>query len=51
MLDKNKVVEYLKSEIYGCKSVGNASDTTIIWHCERLLKRIELGMFDSVNKE
>lgn len=47
MLDKNKVVEYLKEEIESCKVVGNGSDKAIIWECERILKRIELGMFDS----
>jgi hypothetical protein len=47
MIDKNKLVEYLKNEIDSCKVVGNASDMAIIWECERILKRIELGMFDS----
>jgi hypothetical protein len=46
-LDKQKLIDYLNSEIESCKVVGNTSDKAIIWECERLLKRIELGMFDS----
>jgi len=46
MLDKNKLIEYLKDTIEACEGVENASDKAIIWQCERILKNIEIGMFD-----
>jgi hypothetical protein len=49
MLDKDKMIEYLKNEIESCKVARTASDIAIMWECERILERIELGWFDSVN--
>lgn len=46
-MDKQKLIDYLQSVIDSCKVVGNASDKAIIWQCERILKNIELGMFNS----
>lgn len=46
-LDKQKLLEWLQSEIDSCNIVRNESDQMIRWECERIEKYINAGMFDS----
>ena len=46
MLDKDKMIVYLKNIIENCNVIGTQSDKDIAWQCNRILKKIELGAFD-----
>lgn len=46
MLDKNKMVNYLKNIVENCNVINTQSDRDIAWQCNKILNRIELGMFD-----
>lgn len=46
MLDKQKLVEWLKGEIMSCRIVGTDSDKAIEFECKRILERVEAGTFD-----
>lgn len=35
MLDRNKVIDYLKNTIKSCEAVGTHLDKAIIWECNR----------------
>lgn len=47
MLDKEKVIEFLESEIESCRIAGNALDNAIEWEVKRILERVKAGMFDA----
>jgi hypothetical protein len=46
VLDKDKLLEWIDSEIESCKIVKTSDDQAIIWELQRLKKRIESGLFD-----
>lgn len=51
MLDKDKLISFLEREIDSCRIVGNASDQAIALECQRIIERINAGLFDSEDNE
>ncbi|GIP25528.1 hypothetical protein J23TS9_06580 [Paenibacillus sp. J23TS9] len=46
VIDKDKLVEFIESEIMSARIVGTGSDKAIEWECRRILERINAGIFD-----
>lgn len=46
MIDKEKLIEFLESEIMSCRIADTASDKAIEWECKRIIDRANAGMFD-----
>jgi hypothetical protein len=46
-VDKPKLLKWLNNEIRSCNIVKHESDQIIRWECERIVERINAGLFDS----
>lgn len=50
MLSKQKLLDFLEREIASCEIVGNASDMAIKSECQRIIDKINAGLFDEDEK-
>lgn len=48
MLDKEKVIEFLESEIELCNVSSKVLNESILWELERILERVKTGMLDAI---